>query len=283
MKKLLVALITVLLLASCSSDNSLSKLSDGNDIIYKSDKETFTKNDLYRALKVSSSDAILNDIFKKIAIIEGVDMTEVAAQADEAVEFYQSLGYESMIISYYGSIEAYKQIFSNNIITYELAKIYVEEKLDEFVQVDNPVKLKYAKFETEEDLNQFIADLESVEFVEAATNNNAAEKVDEALTLDSDEALPLEVKEYLRNSDETNVNKTFTVLEKDSSGAEVSYYYLVNVTERDLANLKDTYIETKADEVDTDEVKSFFLGRHEIEFFDQDIYDLVTEEYEVLK
>ena len=95
MKKLLVLLFSLLLLVSCSG-NSYSSLSDGDAVLFTGPNNTsYTKNDLYKSLKVSSQDAIVSDILKNIALSYDVDMETIEADAQTYLDEYTQNGYES--------------------------------------------------------------------------------------------------------------------------------------------------------------------------------------------
>ncbi len=280
MKKVITLLFALLLLVGCSS-KGYSKLSDGSEVIFTGpNNESFTKNDLYESLKISSVDAVENDILDKIAESEELDLTDVEAEADELVEMYQQLGYETYIIQYYGSIEAFKKYYISSGILTLLTNRYVEENYEIFKASDKPVKMKMASFETEEIANKVIEEVNNGSTFEmACANNGYTSEVSEAIYLDSDSDLDYNVKDYLNSTDTTGLS---TVIESDSDD-DTHVYYVLDITDRDVDNFKDEYITEKVADCDSDDVKNYMFNKHDIEFYDQDIYELMKSEYEVFE
>ena len=280
MKKVITLLFALLLLVGCSS-KGYSKLSDGSEVIFTGpNNESFTKNDLYESLKISSVDAVENDILDKIAESEELDLTDVETEADGLVEMYQQLGYETYIIQYYGSIEAFKKYYISSGILTLLTNRYVEENYEIFKASDKPVKMKMASFETEEIANKVIEEVNNGSTFEmACANNGYTSEVSEAIYLDSDSDLDYNVKDYLNSTDTTGLS---TVIESDSDD-DTHVYYVLDITDRDVDNFKDEYITEKVADCDSDDVKNYMFNKHDIEFYDQDIYELMKNEYEVFE
>ena len=283
MKKVITLLFALLLLVGCSS-KGYSKLSDGSEVIFTGpNNESFTKNDLYESLKISSVDAVENDILDKIAESEELDLTDVEAEADELVKMYQQLGYETYIIQYYGSIEAFKKYYISSGILTLLTNLYVEENYEIFKADDKPVKMKMANFETEEIANKVIEEVNNGSTFEmACANNGYTNEVSEAIYLDSDSDLDYNIKEYLNSTDTTGLS---TVIEGSASNTneDLHIYYVLDITDRDVDNFKDEYITEKVADCDSDDVKNYMFNKHDIEFYDQDIYELMKSEYEVFE
>ena len=280
MKKVITLLFALLLLVGCSS-KGYSKLSDGSEVIFTGpNNEIFTKNDLYESLKISSVDAVENDILDKIAESEELDLTDVETEADGLVEMYQQLGYETYIIQYYGSIKAFKKYYISSGILTLLTNRYVEENYEIFKASDKPVKMKMASFETEEIANKVIEEVNNGSTFEmACANNGYTSEVSEAIYLDSDSDLDYNVKDYLNSTDTTGLS---TVIESDSDD-DTHVYYVLDITDRDVDNFKDEYITEKVADCDSDDVKNYMFNKHDIEFYDQDIYELMKSEYEVFE
>ena len=283
MKKVFTLLFALLLIVGCSS-KGYSKLSDGSEVIFTGpNNESFTKNDLYESLKISSVDAVENDILDKIAESEELDLTDVEAEADELVEMYQQLGYETYIIQYYGSIESFKKYYISSGILTLLTNLYVEENYEIFKADDKPVKMKMANFETEEIANKVIEEVNNGSTFEmACANNGYTNEVSEAIYLDSDSDLDYNIKEYLNSTDTTGLS---TVIEGSASNTneDLHIYYVLDITDRDVDNFKDEYITEKVADCDSDDVKNYMFNKHDIEFYDQDIYELMKSEYEVFE
>ncbi|MBR5755288.1 MAG: membrane lipoprotein lipid attachment site-containing protein [Erysipelotrichaceae bacterium] len=288
MKKIIAILFTLIMLAACSGTNSYSSLSDGDEVIFSGPGVTYTKNDLYKSLKVASTDAVVDDIVKNIAMTYDLDYDAIEAEAQSAIDGYIEGGYESYIIAYYGSVEAFKELYISDLLIGKLANIYVEDNFDSMTENDAPVKMQMASFKDIAEAEQCIEDMNNgTTFDTAALNNNSQSSPEAKIYTDTDSSLVYEVKEYLNSHDSLGVSDiiTYTVTSTDADGQqqEDNTYYLLNVISRDVNEFKDEYVELAASSVEADTLYSYLFNKHDIQFYDQDLYELVTKEYEVLK
>lgn len=289
MKKVFTVVLIAVLLSGCSSKNMYSFLSNGDDVIFSGPGNvSYTYNDLYKSLKVSSADTIENEILLTIANGYEIDREELEKQAQDAIDLYVSLGYEDYLISYYGSLDAYKEIYVSNLILNELSKIYVKENYDTLKENDLPVKMQLASFASEEEAQKCIDDANSGStFDMAAINNNSLNTPQSTVYTDSDSSLVYEVKEYLNSTDTTGVSSIIkaTSMSKDDDGnnVETYTYYVLNIESRDPDEFKEDYINLAATNTSMDTVNEYFFSSHELKFFDQDIYEIMSEKYEEMK
>lgn len=288
MKKGFTVILIALLLSACSSKNIYSYLSNGDDPIFTGPNVTYTYNDLYKSLKVSSGEEIENQILLSIADTYDIDREELENQAQETIDLYVSLGYEEYLTSYYGTLDAYKKMYVSSLILNELAKIYVEENYETLKEEDLPVKMQLASFDTQEDAQKCIDDFNSGStFDMAAINNNSLNSPQSAVYVDSDSSLVYEIKEYLNSTDTTGVSSiiTTTSMSKDDDGNDVEShtYYVLNVESRDADEFKEDYISLAASNASLETINKYFFTSHELKFYDQDIYELMSGNYEELK
>jgi hypothetical protein len=290
MKKILCILFVLLLAAGCSSKNHYSYVSEGDEVLISGpNKYSYTKNDLYASLKKASEGAITNEILTRIARnIEGIDLDSIYADADNLIETYVSMGYESYIVASYGSLEAYRQSYISSLILSELSKQYARENYDTLVADKKPVKMQIATFENLEDAEKCIEDVKNGStFDMAAVNNNAANAPQSAVYTDDDASLAYEVKEYLNSTENTGLStilvSTASSTDENGNAVDVNTYYLLNVESRNTEDFTEELIELLASSVSTDTVKEYFLSTHDIKFYDQDLYEMMSAAYEVLK
>jgi len=288
MKKVLSVLLALFLVTACSSANMYSHVSDENEVIFSGPNTSYTKADLYQSLKNNSVSAVTNDIFDRLAQTYPIDMEDLQKQADDFIDLYVSLGYESYLISYYGSLEAYREAYLANLVMGEMAKIYVDENYEKLKSEDLPVKMQVASFSTLEDAQACLHDAENGStFDMAAVNNNCLSAPEESIYLDSDDTLAYEVKEYLNSTDSTGlstiITNTASSTDADGNAVENNTYYLLNIISRNADDFKDEYVETAALAQTAETLYDYFLTTHKIQFFDQDLYKQMSEEYEVLK
>ena len=289
MKKIIVLLFVLLLMAGCSADSHLSKVSEGETVLFKGPNKTFTKQDLYKQLKVTDSGAITTDIMNKIALASAdIDMDKINADADELINTYKEMGYEDYIIASYGSMEAYKDSYISTLLFSELSKLYVKDNYDTIIGNDKPVKMAIASFDSEEEALKCIEDVNNGStFDMAAANNNSINTPSTSVYSDSDQSLVYEVKEYLNSTDKTGLSTVIvniaTSTDADGNQTEKKTYYVLNIESRNADEFKDEYIELKAAETEAETVRNHFMSSHEIKFYDQDLYELMSSTYEVLK
>ncbi len=289
MKKIIVLLFVLLLMTGCSADSHLSKVSEGETVLFKGPNKTFTKQDLYKQLKVTDSGAITTDIMNKIALASAdIDMDKINADADELINTYKEMGYEDYIIASYGSMEAYKDSYISTLLFSELSKLYVKDNYDTIIGEDKPVKMAIASFDSEEEALKCIEDVNNGStFDMAAANNNSINTPSTSVYSDSDQSLVYEVKEYLNSTDKTGLSTVIvniaTSTDADGNQTEKKTYYVLNIESRNADEFKDEYIELKAAETEAETVRNHFMSSHEIKFYDQDLYELMSSTYEVLK
>lgn len=289
MKKIMTLALSLLILCACASGNIYSEVSNKDEALYTGPNGVaFTRSDLYKTMKSSSVDTISAVILKDIAShYDSIDFDEMRKQAEEDLEFYKSIGYESYLIQSYGSLEAYIDLYISSTTVFELAKIYVEENFETLVSENSPVKMQVASFSTEEDAQKCIDDFNAGStFDMAAVNNNSATAPQSTVYLDSDLSLDYEVKEYVNETNgvgiSTIIPHTTTTTGTDGETVESMTYYVVNIESRNAEDFHDECVETLAYSVENDTTIEYFFKKHDIKFFDQDLYKLMSEEYEVL-
>ena len=286
MKKILVVLFTLLLLAGCTK--GYSQITTGEDILFKSPDSTYTKSDLYNTLKVYNADSIKLDILNTIASNMELDMSNIEQQAKDTLEMYKQIGYGDYIIASYGSEEAFiKYVISNSVID-ALSEVYIDDKFDSIVNQDKPIKMQYVYFEDLDVANKFIEEVKAGStFDMAAVNNEFITSPEEGVYLITDNNLPFEVKEYMEDTNNVGLSSIITTSTstQDSEGNIVTNnkYYILNITDRNIENYKDSYKELKLESTDDNAVVNYMFETHKIEFYDQDIYELMSSKYEVLK
>lgn len=293
MKKILFIILITLLLAGCSDSKKYSYITNKDDVIFVNDKENFTKGDLYKTLINTSESYIEDEILLQIAKNLEVDMDEIEEEAQNTIQSYIDSGYEQVIISYYGSIDSYKQQIKKTSILKKLKDIYTEENYENFAKDDNALKMKMSYFIYEDEATIALRNIESGNDYDTEISNNkyVEESFDSALYTNSSEDLPQEIKTYLAENDTTGVSKVIPVLVEntESEGTETDAaieeyrYYILNIESRDVNEFKDEYIQYKTGVVEDEEVKKYMFENNDIVIHDQDIYDVLKEKYEVFK
>lgn len=279
MKKLIAILIALLVLTGCGK--GYSKVNNGDEVIFKDANSSYTRQDLYEALKASSESQIEQDIIGKIAENIGIDMAPIEEEANQTIEMYLSIGYTEE------NLASYKEMLIQNGVMNELGKVYVNENFDEFVAEDKPVKMQSAYFSDEETANKFINDINNgATFEYAAADNGYPAECPVEVYFDSD-ALPINVKSYLNSTVSTGLSTIITdtqsTTDADGNITETVKYYVLNIVSKNIEDYKDDYISKKILTVGEEAVKNYFFSNHEIKFYDQDIYEMMKAKYEVLQ
>ena len=75
MKKFLLSLSLLMMLCACSNASDV-KVSNGDEVIWSSSKETYTSQDLFDDMKKNDySSKIVTSILNKTAVLDGIDTT----------------------------------------------------------------------------------------------------------------------------------------------------------------------------------------------------------------
>ena len=283
MKKLLVILLSLILLSGCSNANHYSDISNSEVLFTGPNNYSYTTSQLYKAMKVGSADVVANNILKTIALKNNyANLEELQKEADEFVETYINMGYESYIVSYYGSIDAYKAAYVDSLIVHEMAEEYVNQNFDGLVQEHSPVKMRVASFASQEEAQKCIDDTKNGStFDMAAANNNSQLTPEAQVYLDTDSTLVYDVKQYVNDTDTTGVSEVIpyvtTATGTDGSTSETTTYYVIDIESRNVEDFRDEFVEAVAHETSTDVVEKYFFEKHKIEYFDQDLYKMMSE------
>ncbi|MDO4940230.1 MAG: hypothetical protein Q4E33_00885 [Erysipelotrichaceae bacterium] len=282
MKKIVILLICLLALTACNNKASYSKVSDEDEVIFSGPGTTYTKGDLYAVLKLTSSTTINNELINYIANKENINPDDYKAEAEEYTQLMVDYGLEETIISYYGSLDAFTKMYQDDLVQFQIVKNYVSDHYDEYVTVDKPVKIQNVYFDNEEAAKKMIEDVNSgKDFATAAAENGYEADCSEFIALDSDDLL-LEVKEYINSATQTGISSIIesstTSADDEGNEIEVKQYNIVNIVDNDVNNYKEDYISVKAETITLDSIKDELFSKLNIEYFDQDLYDLMTTE-----
>ena len=273
-------IITILL--ACS--NSSNGLVNGNEVIFKGPDMTFTKNDLYNALKAGNySNLLITNLIETVATKENLDMSKYETQAEETMEMYKQIYGLNNFDDYGGDDQFKKQLVVDAIIT-DKANAYIENNISTYISEDKPIKAQLAYFDEKEKADAVVEAVSKgstfdMSVLENGYNNNAQEQI----YLIGDETLPAEVKEYINTSTNKGLSPVLLTTETstDSDGKEVQTpkYYLINITSRDYNEFKEDYISLKSTEVEDTTIFKEMFKNYDIKFYDQEAFNLINESY----
>lgn len=273
MKKL-ITLLLVLLLCGCSTSETI-KVSNPNEVVVESGSVKYTKQDVFELMKNSQYAEIENSIFLQIAENYDIDLEEINESVEEYINMYISIGYQSYIEYYYGSIENYRTYMVNQTIVSELGKVYVEDHFDEMVKEHKPIQLQLVEFEERESAEALLADIANGSSFDMAAVKAGADQPQSYIYLDTDD-IDIEIKDFLNSSDEIGLS---TIIEVNSE--DHVEYAVVNVLSRDVEEFKNEYLNVAATAIEEAKVKQYLLSKHEVKIHDQGLYDYMSKNYEV--
>lgn len=282
MKKILIILLVALSLVGCTT-KGYSKVTDGDTVIIEGPNKKVTKQEIYESLKSLSSSEYTQDILIKIAENVDIDMDEIDKEIQETIDLYISIGYLNE-----SDVEYARSTLKASAVLEKLAEIYVNDNYDEFVENDKPVKMQMVSFYDEETANKFVEDVKAGKsFEEAASDNGYQYDCPIQIFLDSDETLPLNVKSYLNDTASTGLSTiiivTNTTTDADGNVQSNDTYYILNIISKNPEDYVEEYKTKKIDSVGEDGVINYMFETHDVKFYDQDIYEIMYQNYEVLK
>ncbi len=284
MKKLMIALL-VLLLAGCSSNAAKgAQVSDPTQVIFEGNGKKYTKEDLYYTLLgYDYPSALLYDMVYKCAVSEETDFSAYDEEIDSTIEFYK-MYYGMTDFAEYGGEETFRRLLAASHFLEDKKKEFAEADLPTYLENDVPVLAKLAYFDDAEAAQKAHDMIEGGNTFEMAVLENGYDtQVTETIYLDSNETLPLQVKEFFHSAD-AGLSPVITSITQttDSSGntIDTARYYLIDLISKDVNDFKDGYLAIKTELIeDNDAIKKIF-AEHEIVFYDQETMDKMKSTYE---
>lgn len=299
MKKLLIVLLMLSLLAGCSEANA--NLTDGNTVIFKTNEKTYTKADLYDQMKGNDyTSIILTKVIDILAEKEELNLDDIKAEIESSYNDMAAQGYEQYIEYYYGGKDNYiNQMLSSGILE-KLTENYADNNFDDLKNEYAPFKAQIAYFDDEETAKKVLdgAKNETATFETLVTENGSSSDATEQIYTDSSD-LPVEVKEAINKMNEAGyadviksttyqtASSTDTTTSTDTQAqeeqtTETNKYYVVKLVSKDVASFKDEFVTLlKTSLLDATKVLNFYFDKYNLEIHDQKTYELLSNTYEV--
>lgn len=288
MKKLLIVLTCLLLLAGCSKNSSDAKITK-NDVYWTYGDVSFTSSELYELAKSQDySGFVISEILNVIAEKEELDLEPIKEELSEEYDSYASISYyKEYLDAYYADKDAYIEDQIVNSIASELMKKVADQNFDQYVEEYVPYKAEVAYFDSTEQAQAVIdaVNNETNTFAYAASENGYTSSIyEEVYTDDAD--LPIEVKEQIgiTESGVTDIVTTsITATDNDGNSVITPRYYVVNVIDKDANNFKDDFISYIVNNVlVAEEVLNDYMDKYDVEIHDQYVYDKLVETYSAI-
>ena len=284
MKKFLLSLSLLMMLCACSNASDV-KVSNGDEVIWSSSKETYTSQDLCDDMKKNDySSKIVTSILNKTAVLDGIDTTSTDEELSEGYDYYVEMLGQDTVNYYFGSKENYIKSYRTSEI---ISKYFEQEVLadyDSYVENYKPYKAQIIYFDDEAAADKTIETFKAGEntFAYAASEAGYGSEVTEQIYTDKSD-LPVEVKEVALNSAEPQCVKVITsAVQTDSEGNSVTKgrYYVVNIISTDTAEFKDEFVDhVVTNYIDSQATVANVLNKHNVKFYDQETYDYMKKAY----
>ena len=276
MKKLMAALLCVLMLAGCS--DAYAAVSNKNETVFKVGNTTVTRGELYSYMQAqdggytainTAMETILN---AKVAVTE-----EMTANAEETLSLYESLlgeNLESYLMSMgYPSLEVFKGDLIMSEQASEMTAMYIEANFDSLCTTYVPRKVKIATF----------ADQESAAKAQAAlTDGTDFEEVSETY---GNTASTSSIIFTTKSSYPTNVSFAVSTLEDGQvsdviSSDDAATFYVVVMEAANPADFKEEAVSTIAgiDTISSDAMMEAFKEAG-FAIYDKNLYDAISTNY----
>lgn len=272
------------MLLACSSNSSI-KINNADEVIYSSDKVSYTKQNLFDDMRKNDYSAkVASSILNQTAIADGIDLTTTEEELAEGYDYYVEMLGQETVNYYFGSKENYIKSYKTTEI---ISKYFEKEILDDydtFVNEYKPYKAEIIYFDDENSADATIELYNNGEntFAYAASESGYASEVSATIYTDKSD-LPVDVKSVALNASGPLTTKVITsTVQTDANGVSVTKdrYYVVNIISVDSEEIKDDFIShLVSNYLDTAATVAKVLNDHNVKFYDQTTYDLMKAAY----
>lgn len=277
MKKILLCLCALLLLAGCSDAHA--KLTDSDVVIVTVGDQNITKDNLFTTMKQMGSGYSAISSSTKIILENEVPVTdELRAEADASLELYRANYKESFpLVLQSNGFKDEEDFYNNSLLVSaqlnQLTTKYVNDNFDSLIKTYKPKKAVTLAFATEEDATAAKADLENgIDGATVGSTYNSSIAGAERILTTSTE-LDENAKSHVLDATANGVSDVII-------GTAADTYYVVNVIEFDPNNMKDEVIDVLAslDKMGT-ESDIFYFNKYGFKVYDRELYDNLAANY----
>lgn len=277
MKKILLSLCALLLLAGCSDAHA--KLTDSDVVIVTVGDQNITKDNLFTTMKQMGSGYSAISSSTKIILENEVPVTdELRAEADASLELYRANYQESFpLVLQSNGFKDEEDFYNNSLLVSaqlnQLTTKYVNDNFDSLIKTYKPKKAVTLAFATEEDATAAKADLENgIDGATVGSTYNSSIAGAERILTTSTE-LDENAKSHVLDATANGVSDVII-------GTAADTYYVVNVIEFDPNNMKDEVIDVLAslDKMGT-ESDIFYFNKYGFKVYDRELYDNLAANY----
>ncbi len=284
MRKLLVVLLALLVLAGCSSN--VTKVSNPDEEII-SGSTGYTKQELFEAMKLGDySSIILADLAERIAGFEEIDTEEFEEELEESLlSLQESYGDSySTIMSYYGGESSYRTSYIYSHLVEALTERYVEYNFDDFVEEYEPVLAIMQSFDDQDEAQAMIDNINDGMTFEEASEEAGIETTATETVYTTSSDIDSQIWSWLSTAEVGLCDSPVVVLTDttdDDGNVTTTYtYYVIEVIAIDADEFYDEFYSSISGDITTTEVFNYYFTKYTIEVYDQDVYDYLSENYE---
>lgn len=275
MKKLVVLLASLLLLVGCS--DAYASVSDAKSPLFTVGNTTVTKGEVYSSLvELAGAYQLMNDVTKVIYDIEVPVNEEIEATAEAQIDFYQT-NYGELFDYFlqangFANLETFRETMIRSAQASALYDKYVRVNYDTIKEEQDPYKIVLFEFETSENADAALADLNSgKDPVETAALYESTTNGTEELLCAKTSSYPVELKAAISSAEKDVYTKV--------AGTNGSYF-VFKVTENDKdALLEDVVTRLVSDKDTQNNAMKYYFGQYRFSVFDKTLHDDIVENY----
>ena len=285
MKKTLTKALLVLTTLSLVGCGSSANVSFANEELV-SGAVSVTKGQLFEDFKKQdgAKTYVLQEILEVLAEKEGFDIDEIKADAQEQIDqiketspTYVEYYGEETLLKYYIASEYEEKLFNQ----------YIEINFDELVSENPSFYANIATFSSEEEANTALESINAgTDFAEACAAVDSTISADAEVYMDDDENLPVEVKEFVNSTDSglsDVIVASSSTTTTDGTTIVTNTYYLINLISKNVEDYKDEFVSYMSSEIESATVYNYYFEKYNVQIYDQDIYEALSEVYDSLK
>ncbi|MBR2809580.1 MAG: hypothetical protein IKE33_05110 [Erysipelotrichaceae bacterium] len=290
MKRLLIVLVLLLSICSCSKTNYSVKMNDDTPLITRNGKTVMTVSDVANRYQfLDSTNLVLSNCIDKIAEIEGITGIEeqVQAEIDSMIESYGEQ-YE-VLLQYYGfaNAEEYTKVVRSQIAMEQLKAKYIDEHKDTFIDEYAPKRVQYVSFADEETANEFLGRVKAGEQFDAVAYEYSNDTSIQPAILTNKGTLASDIKSIIVSLPKglsTPMYLPKTTIDEAGNSVDGYAYYVFNILEDDPSVLIDDIKDTIASNLSNGTVYAYYLQKYEFTPYNRFIYFYMEQNFpEVIK
>ena len=277
MKKLIVSVLALVLLAGCTSGQA--KLTDGSEVLISVNGQNVTKNQVFNVmLESNGANQVIGDALEFIADQE-IEVTEQMTQdAQSSIDMQKMIygdNFEVMLKNAgYTSAEDYiNKVLMPNLKIDALITKYINNNFETIATTYKPRQIQVMTFKEEETaINALNAVLAGTDFVTVGTENKSSTDPSvKVATIKS--TYPLDVKIFIEQSIDGTISEV--MFDEDSST-----YYIVKIISTDPNAFQDEAAKALLAIADIEEeALSYYLNQYDFQVYDEMLYNTIKANY----